>query len=49
VYLDRYFQLLPGGQEQIEAWWPIVSAIRLLDNIPELEGWLLDQIRASVG
>ena len=45
VYLDRYFQLDPNGQDQIDQWWPIVSAIRLLDNIPELEDWLLEQIR----
>lgn len=45
VYLDRYFQLNPNVQEQIERWWPIVSAIRLLDNIPELEEWLLEQIK----
>jgi uncharacterized protein (TIGR02172 family) len=45
VYLDRYFQLNQNGQDQIDRWWPIVSAIRLLDDIPELEDWLLEQIK----
>ena len=48
-YLERYFQLRPGGQEQIETWWPIVAAVRLLDRIPEIQDWLLEQIRMSLG
>ena len=46
-YLERYFRLRPDGQEQIEAWWPIVSAVRLIDGIPEIQDWLLGQIRMS--
>jgi len=46
-YLERYFELRPDGQEQIEAWWPIVSAVRLIDGIPEIQDWLLEQIRMS--
>ena len=45
VYLNRYIQLNKIGHDQIDRWWPIVSAIRLLDNVPELEEWLLEQIR----
>ena len=47
-YLERYFQLRPGGQKQIDTWWPIVSAVRLLDRIPEIQDWLLEQIRMGL-
>jgi hypothetical protein len=45
AYLERYFQLRPGDQGQLASWQPIVAAVRLSDNIPELEEWLLGQIR----
>jgi aminoglycoside phosphotransferase (APT) family kinase protein len=45
AYLERYFQLLPSDQEQLAAWWPIVAAVRLVDNIPEIQEWLLEQIK----
>jgi len=48
AYLERYSTLRPTDQEQIKKWWPIVSAIRLLDNIPEIQDWLLEQIRTSL-
>ena len=48
AYLERYFALHSADQEQIEKWWPIVSAIRLLDNIPEIRDWLLEQIKMSL-
>ncbi len=48
VYLEHYFELLPGDQQQLVAWRPIVAAVRLSDNIPELEGWLLEQIRTGL-
>ena len=48
AYLARYLQCRPGNREQLAAWRPIVAAVRLIDGIPELEGWLLDQIRAGL-
>jgi hypothetical protein len=48
AYLERYFELTPGDRQQLAAWQPIVAAIRLCDNIPELEEWLLEQIRAGL-
>jgi uncharacterized protein (TIGR02172 family) len=48
AYLERYAALHPTNQEQIEKWWPIVSAIRLLDQIPEIQDWLLAQINLSL-
>jgi uncharacterized protein (TIGR02172 family) len=48
AYLEQYFTLSPADQEQIEKWWPIVSAIRLVDGIPEIQDWLLEQIRMSL-
>jgi tRNA A-37 threonylcarbamoyl transferase component Bud32 len=49
AYLERYFQLRPAGQQQLEAWRPIVAAVRLNDGIPELQEWLLGQIRIGLG
>ncbi|MFC1975201.1 phosphotransferase family protein [Chloroflexota bacterium] len=48
AYLERYFQLQPGDQQQLLAWQPIVAAVRLSDNIPELQEWLLAQIRTGL-
>jgi len=48
AYLERYFQINPGGQEQLAAWLPIVAAVRLNDGIPELQEWLLEQIRIGL-
>jgi aminoglycoside phosphotransferase (APT) family kinase protein len=48
AYLDRYFELRPGDREELDAWRPIVAAVRLSDNIPELQQWLLEQIRIGL-
>lgn len=48
AYLERYFQLRPGDPEQLVAWQPIVAAVRLSDNIPELQEWLLEQTRTGL-
>ena len=49
AYLERYFQLRPDDRGQLAAWRPIVAAVRLADNIPELQEWLLEQIRTGLG
>jgi hypothetical protein len=46
IYLKRYFQLRPGGRQQLTVWRPIVAAARLSENIAELEEWLLAQTRS---
>jgi hypothetical protein len=48
AYLERYFQLRPDDRQQLAAWQPIVAAVRLSDDIPELQEWLLAQIRAGL-
>jgi len=48
AYLKRYFQLRPDDRQQLAAWQPIVAAVRLADNIPGLQEWLLAQIRAGL-
>jgi len=48
AYLERYFELRPGDQQQLVAWQPIVAAVRLSDNIPEIQEWLLEQIRIGL-
>jgi aminoglycoside phosphotransferase (APT) family kinase protein len=45
TYLEHYFSLSELNQSDIEPWWPIVAAIRLADNIPEIEPWLPNEIR----
>lgn len=44
LYLRRYFQLRPGGQEEYQRWLPIIAAARLVDEIPELDGMLIEQV-----
>ncbi len=48
VYLQRYFQLNPGGQEQLPAWIPVVAAGRLDENIYFDEDRLLSIARQLV-
>ena len=47
TYLKRYFELLPGDQQQLEAWQPVMAAVRLAENIPGLQEWLLTQIKTG--
>jgi uncharacterized protein (TIGR02172 family) len=44
VYLRRYFQLCPGGEEEYQRWLPIIAAARLSDEIPELDDMLIEQV-----
>lgn len=43
IYLCRYFQLRPSGQDEYRRWLPIVAAARLDENIPGWESYLLAQ------
>ena len=43
IYLRRYFQLCPGGQDEYRRWLPIVAAARLDENVPGWDGFLLAQ------
>jgi hypothetical protein len=43
VYLRRYFQLRPGGNDEYRRWLPIVAAGRLNENVPGWDAWLLAQ------
>ena len=43
VYLRRYFQLRPGGQDEYRRWLPIVAAGRLNEGITGWDTWLLKQ------
>ena len=45
VYLRHYFNLCPGGEHEYRRWLPIVAAARLSERIPELESWLVAQVR----
>jgi aminoglycoside phosphotransferase (APT) family kinase protein len=49
VYLERYFELSSADRGQLAAWRPIVAAVRLADNMSEIQEWLLAQIRAGLG
>ncbi len=44
IYIQRYFSILPGGENEYSRWLPIVAAARLSENIPELEEWLIAQV-----
>lgn len=48
IYLERYFALTGSADDQIEAWWPVVCAVRLADPVQELYDWLLEEIARSV-
>lgn len=44
IYLRRYFQLRPGSEEEYQRWLPIIAAARLVDEIPELDAMLIEQV-----
>ena len=44
IYLRRYFQLRPGSEAEYQRWLPIVAAARLVDEIPELDSFLIEQV-----
>jgi len=48
AYLKHYFELRPDDQQQLAAWRPVMAAVRLGENIPGLEEWLLTQIRTGL-
>jgi len=48
AYLNDYFNLCPGGEEEYRRWLPIVAAARLSDNIPELEKMLIEQVEREL-
>ena len=48
IYLNHYFKLCPGGEEECRRWVPIVAAARLSHNIPELEKMLIEQVERNL-
>ena len=48
AYLKRYFELLPDDQQQLVTWRPVMAAVRLAENIPGLQEWLLTQIKTGL-
>ena len=45
VYLREYFRLRQHGQDEYRRWLPVVAAGRLTEGMPELEKWLVKQVR----
>jgi uncharacterized protein (TIGR02172 family) len=48
AYLNHYFRLRPGGEDEYRRWLPIMAGARLNENIPELEKWLVEQAGRNV-
>ena len=44
IYLQRYFALQPGGEDEYRRWRPIVAAGRMSEDIPGLNDWLRQQV-----
>jgi len=47
TYRRRYFQRRPGGEDECQAWQPIVAAARLSEGVP-VEAWLLATVAAGL-
>lgn len=43
AYLNHYFRLRPGGEDEYLRWLPVVAGARLNENIPEVEAWLVKE------
>ena len=48
AYLRRTFELRPGSEFEYRAWWPIVAAARMDEEISGLEEWLRAQVEKGV-
>jgi aminoglycoside phosphotransferase (APT) family kinase protein len=49
TYVECYSELVPEwSASEIDAWGPVVAAVRLVDGIAEIEEWLLEQIRSGL-
>jgi aminoglycoside phosphotransferase (APT) family kinase protein len=48
IYLRRYFQLRPGSEEEYQRWLPSIAAARLVDEIPELDSFLIEQVESNL-
>ena len=49
VSLARYFEVSGAQRAQMDAWWPVVCAVRLADPVVELHPWLLAQVEEGLG
>ena len=49
IYLRHYFRLRHGGQDEYQAWRPIVAAARMSEGIAKIQDWLLSQVQAGLG
>jgi hypothetical protein len=47
--VNQYSELRPGGEAEYRAWWPIVGAGRMSEDIPDLEDWLHAQVQIGLG
>ena len=48
IHLRRYFQLRPGSEEEYQRWLPNIAAARLVDEIPELDSFLIEQVESNL-
>lgn len=48
IYRRHYFRLCPDAQQQAAAWWPIIAAASMSGSIPEVQEWLLAQVKAGL-
>ncbi len=48
IFLNHYFRLRPGGEQEYQRWLPVLAAARLNENIPELESWLATQVKKGL-
>ena len=48
AYLERNFELRPDDRTQLAVWRPIVAALHLSDDVPEIQAGLLEQIKIGL-
>ncbi|MBN1151521.1 phosphotransferase [candidate division WOR-3 bacterium] len=41
-YIEHYFNLSPGGEDEYRRWLPVIACARLREGIPEIRDWLID-------
>jgi len=43
IYIRKYFELKPGGEDEYQRWLPIIAAARVEENITKFQPWLISQ------
>jgi hypothetical protein len=48
IYINEYLKLTGLKKRDLKKWYPIIAAVRLADNVPNEEQWLIKIIKKYI-